>query len=262
MSALNFEQLKRLRDKKNRDELGYFLAEGEHLVLELVRAVKHIPALRTATILAAHEYEAAITDAGNTPALPLQRMSAKQIEALSETRNPQGIIAVVPIVPAPPPVAGERCIYLHEIQDPGNLGTILRTLGWFGNFRCLLSPQSVDPYNSKVVRASMGAIFNVPIERDVTVESLVQRCARLALLDLHGATIDAPEFQNFDGYVFGNEARGLPAELCSRVAARAFSIPGGRQIESLNLAAAVNICAYELTRGAPSTIKGSPTTKA
>jgi TrmH family RNA methyltransferase len=262
MSAFDFERLKLLREKRGRDEFGYFLAEGEHLVLELVRALERTPALRTATILAAHDYEAASTAAGNPSSLPLRRMSAKQIEALSETRNPQGIIAVVPITPASPPCAGERCIYLHEIQDPGNLGTILRTLGWFGKFRCLLSPQSVDPYNSKVVRASMGAIFTVPIERDVEVESLIERCPRLALLDLDGTTIDTPEFQAFDGYVFGNEARGLPADLRARLGARAFSIPGGRRIESLNLAAAVNICTYELTRGAPITSNGKPITKA
>ena len=262
MSVFGFEQLKRLRDKQGRDELGYFLAEGEHLVLELVRALARRPALRTATILAAHEYEAAITDADNASSLPLQRMSAKQMEALSETRNPQGIIAVVPITQPSPPRTGERCIYLHEIQDPGNLGTILRTLGWFGGFRCLLSPQSVDPYNSKVVRASMGAIFSVPIEREVEAGSLIERYPRLALLDLDGMTIDTPEFRACDGYVFGNEARGLPADLRARLGARAFSIPGGRRIESLNLATAVNICAYELTRGAPNTSNGKPITNA
>ena len=262
MSAFDFERLKLLREKKGRDELGYFLAEGEHLVLELVRALEHTPALRSATILAAHEYETAITDVGNASSLPLQRMSARQIDTLSETRNPQGIIAVVPITQPSPPRTDERCIYLHEIQDPGNLGTILRTLGWFGGLRCLLSPQSVDPYNSKVVRASMGAIFTVPIERGVEVESLIERCPRLALLDLDGTTIDTPEFQTFEGYVFGNEARGLPADLRTRLGARAFSIPGGRRIESLNLATAVNICAYELTRGAPNTSNGRPTTKA
>ena len=70
------------------------------------------------------------------------------------------------------PQPGERAVYLHEIQDPGNLGTILRTLAWFGNFRCLLSPDSVDVHNGKVVRASMGAIFHVPVEIDVPLEAL------------------------------------------------------------------------------------------
>jgi TrmH family RNA methyltransferase len=105
-------------------------------------------------------------------------------------------------------------------------------------------------------------MFSVPIEREVEAESLIERYPRLALLDLDGMTIDTPEFRACDGYVFGNEARGLPADLRARLGARAFSIPGGRRIESLNLAAAVNICAYELTRGAPDarvTASRSPT---
>ena len=131
---------------------------------------------------------------------------------LSETQTPQGIVAVVPILPAAAARAGERAIYLHEIQDPGNLGTILRTLAWFGNFRCLLSPDSVDPHNSKVVRASMGAIFHVPIELDVQLDALPARFARIACLDIGGAPVQSPEFTDFDCYLFGNEARGLPLE--------------------------------------------------
>ena len=89
----------------------------------------------------------------------------------------------------------EHAIYLHEIQDPGNLGTILRTLAWFGSFRCLLSPGSVDPYNSKVVRASMGAIFHVPIEVDVELSSLRERFARIACLDMAGGGLQSAGFR-------------------------------------------------------------------
>src|SRR5690349_22819297 len=129
---------------------------------------------------------------------------------ISETRSPQGIAAVVPLLVPPAPGPGERAIYLHEIQDPGNLGTILRTLAWFGGFRCLLSPDSVDVHNGKVVRASMGAIFHVPVEVDVPLNVLHERYPRVACLDLSGASVTTPAFRDFDCYVFGNEARGLP----------------------------------------------------
>src|SRR5690606_36268875 len=102
---------------------------------------------------------------------------------------PQGIVAVVPVLPAPLPHPGERAIYLHEIQDPGNLGTILRTLAWFGDFRCLLGPGSVDQHNGKVVRASMGAIFHVPVESNVPATSLAARFQRIACLDMQGSPI-------------------------------------------------------------------------
>jgi RNA methyltransferase, TrmH family len=144
--------------------------------------------------------------------------------------------------------SGERAIYLHEIQDPGNLGTILRTLAWFGKFRCLLSPNSVDVHNGKAVRASMGAIFHVPVEIDVPLEALPARFGRIASLDLHGQPIAAPEFRDFDCYIYGNEARGLPREALAAMNATAFTIAGTGAIESLNVATTVNICQYELAR--------------
>ena len=92
---------------------------------------------------------------------------AKAMAQLCDTATPQGIVAAVPFAPVDKNRESlantERAIYLHEVQDPGNLGTILRTLAWFGGFRLLLSPNSVDPYHPKVVRASMGAIFHVPL---------------------------------------------------------------------------------------------------
>jgi TrmH family RNA methyltransferase len=167
---------------------------------------------------------------------------------VAETKNPQGIVAVVPILPPTPVRKGERAIYLHEIQDPGNLGTILRTLAWFGNFRCLLGPDSVDPYNPKVVRASAGAIFHVPIENDVRLDSLRERFPRIACLDMRGERIQSPQFGRFDSYVFGNEARGVPREQLAALGAQTYTIAGSGAIESLNVAATVNMCLYELTR--------------
>jgi TrmH family RNA methyltransferase len=169
---------------------------------------------------------------------------------ISETRAPQGIAAVVPMLPPAPPHSGERAVCLHEIQDPGNLGTILRTLAWFGNFRCLLTPNSVDPYNSKVVRASMGALFHVPVEIDVPLESLRARYPRIACLDMHGESVQSPAFREFDCYLFGNEARGLPRAWIGALDAKPFSIAGSGIIDSLNVAAALNMCVYELNRGA------------
>ncbi len=139
-------------------------------------------------------------------------------------------------------------IYLHEIQDPGNLGTILRTLAWFGKLRCLLSPASVDPYNSKAVRASMGAIFHVPVEPDVPLHALRERFARIACLDMQGEALSSAGFKTFDCYLFGNEARGLPREQLTALNPQHFAIAGGGNLESLNLAAAVNMCVYELNR--------------
>lgn len=254
---MTFEQLKGLKDKAQREAQGFYLAEGEHLVLELGKALTRRPALAAARILVSHEYLAAGLPKGFPSQLPAETLNARQMSQLSDTRSPQGVIAVVPILPAPPPALGERAVYLHGIQDPGNLGTILRTLAWFGGFRCLLSPDSVDPYNPKVVRASMGAVFELPFETEVTLETVAQRYPRTALLDTGGRPLPDDGFKDFGCLMFGNEARGASAAMRALAGDAVFSVPhgaapGGACVESLNLAAAVNICAYELSRGGAS----------
>jgi len=239
---VRFEDIKKLHQKKFRAELGCFLLEGEHLVQELQKALPHDPRLRASEIYLTREYE------HWTSPLPVHVINSRHMTQLSETRSPQGIAAVVPILPTPASQPGDRAIYLHEIQDPGNLGTILRTLAWFGKFRCLLSPNSVDVHNGKAVRASMGAIFHVPVEIDVPIEALPPRFARIASLDLQGQPIATPEFRNFDCYIYGNEARGLPREALAGMNTTPFTIAGTSAIESLNVATTVTICQYELTR--------------
>jgi TrmH family RNA methyltransferase len=241
---LKFEDIKKLDQKKFREELGHFVVEGEHLVQELERAAVRDSRLRQSEIYVTRDYVDWPT------ALPKHVIQSKQMAQISETRSPQGIAAVVPLLEPSAPLPTERAIYLHEIQDPGNFGTILRTLAWFGNFRCLTSPDSVDVHNGKVVRASMGAIFHVPVELGVSIESLRDRYGRIACLDLAGEPLASKSFREFDCYVFGNEARGLPRGQMESLGARPFTIPGTGAIESLNVAASVNICLYELNRGA------------
>jgi TrmH family RNA methyltransferase len=239
---MRFDDLRKLHQRKYREAFGYFLVEGEHLVLELQKAAQGNPLLRRCELYVTREHES-----WRSP-FPTHVISARQMAQIAETRSPQGIAALVPMLPAAAPAPGERSICLHEIQDPGNLGSILRTLAWFGNFRCLLTPNSVDPCNSKVLRASVGAVFHVPIETDVPLASLRDRFARIACLDTRGERLQSPDFRNFDCYLFGNEARGLPRDRLAALAARSFTIAGCNAIESLNLASVVNICAYELNR--------------
>ena len=239
---MKFDDLKKLHLKRYREEFGYFLVEGEHPVLELQKA-----ATRNCLLLSCELYLTREHEDWRSPFVT-HVINAAQMAQLSDTKTPQGIVALVPVLPPAAPRNGEHTIYLHEIQDPGNLGTILRTLAWFGDLRCLLSPGSVDPYNSKVVRASMGAIFHVPIEVNVELGSLRERFARIACLDMAGETVQSAGFRTFDCYLFGNEARGLPREHLAALDVQPFTITGSGAIESLNLAAAVNMCVYELNR--------------
>ncbi len=241
---MKLDDIKKLHQKKYRAEFGRFLVEGEHPVLELQKAALLNPLLQGSELYVTNAYEQ-----WQSP-FKTHLISDRQMAQIADTKTPQGIVALVPMPDAPvsAPVAGERAIYLHEIQDPGNLGTILRTLAWFGNFRCLLSPGSVDPYNPKVVRSSMGAIFHAPMELDVALDSLRTRFARIACLDMQGEPVQSMAFTTFECYLFGNEARGVPRDQLNALGARPFTIPGCGAIESLNLAATVNMCAYELSR--------------
>jgi TrmH family RNA methyltransferase len=239
---MKLEDIKKLHQKKYRAEFGCFLVEGEHLVQELQKAALRDARLRSSEIWCTREH------ADQPTSLARHVVNAPHMAQLSETRSPQGIVAVVPLLAPPPAASGERAIFLHELQDPGNLGTILRTLAWFGGFRCLLGAGSVDPHNGKAVRASMGAIFHVPVEVDVPIDALPGRFGRVASLEFKGRSIATTAFRNFDCFVFGNEGRGVPREALDAVKAQPFTIAGTGAIESLNVAAAVNICQYELHR--------------
>jgi TrmH family RNA methyltransferase len=253
---VKLDDIKKLQQKKYRQAFGHYLVEGEHLVLELQKAASHQPALKASELYVTAAYEH-----WHSP-FTTHVIGERQMARLTDTKTPQGILAIVPItVPIKAPITQaqeqpaaatqhrpEKAIYLHEVQDPGNLGTILRTLAWFGGFRCLLSPGSVDPYNPKVVRASMGAIFHVPLETEVELASLSERFHRLACLDLNGRSLTEPGFADHDCYLFGNEARGIPAQALDELNATAYTVNGKGQIESLNLASAVNICSWELMR--------------
>ena len=270
---MKLDDVKKLHQKKYRGQFGFYLVEGEHLVLELVKAVRtnaysntsSAPSAEFITLYITDDFEqkARALDSGFT----LVNVTQKQMSQLSDTKTPQGIIACVPL---PRSTAGaantleqvsdkhsnqafghkdkQRYVYLHEVQDPGNLGTILRTLAWFDNFSLLLSPNSVDPFNSKVVRSSMGAIFHVPIELDVSLDALQTRFSRFAYLDMSGEPVTTPSFSDFDCYLFGNEARGVPKAALSAFNAKAYTIAGSGKIDSLNLASAVNVSVYELSR--------------
>jgi TrmH family RNA methyltransferase len=241
---MKLDDIKKLHQKKYRDQFRHFLVEGEHLVLELTKAAQHNPALKNTELFVTENYQDWPTAFRKTT------ISQKNMALIADTKTPQGIIAVVPFLGQLNTKANQKecAIYLHEVRDPGNLGTIMRSLAWFGGFRCLLSPNSVDPYNPKAVRASMGAVFHLPMELDVRIESLADRYKTIACLDMQGTSTSDPTFKEFDCYLFGNEARGLPQDTLKALAATAFTIRGSGLIESLNLASAVNICAYELGR--------------
>ena len=145
-----------------------------------------------------------------------------------------------------------RFIYLHEIQDPGNAGTILRTADAMGISAVITSPDSVDMYSPKVVRSTAGSLWNIPVFEGISFSDLdnhlpgVQKFllsshAKISILDL--------EISGDCIAIFGNEARGVDASSLSGAAIQEVTIPMSGRAESLNLSAAASIVMFTLTSG-------------
>jgi len=171
--------------------------------------------------------------------------------SLFATENAQGAGAVIDM--SDPPSLAESAgrpgplIYLDALADPGNVGTILRTAEWFG-FRTILFGQgSVDPYNPKVVRSSMGSIFRMELLEDISHQDVLDLGRSVFALDAGGPHVLGQSILPSDAvYVVGGEAHGVSPVLRSH--ADLLTIPGSGGVESLNAAIAASILLYELSR--------------
>lgn len=232
-----------LHRKKERQAEQAYLAEGERLLEELAARPEGV------MLLFGTEDRMAWL-AGRFPGVPLYRIPERATD-LFATDSPQGVGAVVAmpasrsleelLAPSGP------VLFLDALGDPGNVGTIIRTAEWFGLRRILLGQGCVDVYNPKVVRASMGAIFNVEILEQVAIGDLAAEGRPLVALDGAGREMLGDAKLSGDAiYVIGSEAHGLSPEIAS--AARLIAIPGSGTVESLNAGIAAGILCYELAR--------------
>jgi TrmH family RNA methyltransferase len=179
---------------------------------------------------------------------------------LSDTVTPQGVLARCRFVDVPVEAAlssPPRLVALAaDVRDPGNAGSLVRCADAAGADAVILTGSSVDPYNPKVVRASVGSLFHLPLVVEPDVVSVTESVRRAGLtviaadadgdLDLDAAIdtglLDAPT-----AWLFGNEAWGLPA-VVRRLADRVVNVPIHGRAESLNLATAAAVCLYASAR--------------
>ncbi len=241
--------LAKLQQKKHRDAAGLFLVSGlravsgvlalspGHHVQEVIIREDQEHRLNTAPFNTLDDVTIYVTDDAG-------------FRAISDERHPQGIALVMrkpqsisfPDAPLP-----GITYYLYEINDPGNLGTIIRTAAWFGVQHILLSPNSVDPYSPKCVRATAGAIFKVRIWEDVSAEYLtaVRNAGHtIWASDVRdGQALSSLKIEPGALVLMGSEAHGLPEDIRA-LATSAIHIPGPGEGESLNLATATAIIMY------------------
>lgn len=238
------QDLRDLRERRHRDATGRFTVEGEKVVGELL-AARH-PFL---ALYATPEWR------GDPGAVPLHRLSAEEMARVSHFPTPSPVLAVAPLHRAAfdPAAAGRGLtLVLDGVQDPGNVGTLLRIADWFGLARVLLSPDSADAFHPKVVHASMGSFARVTVAAAPLAPALAAAVAATPGLpvlgcDLGGTSVHAlPPLR--DGLVvIGAEGRGLSPEVRAALTAR-ITIPRHGQAESLNAAVAAGIVCAALRR--------------
>lgn len=230
------KQWAKLKEKKHRDQEKKFLVEGEHLIQEAI----------TADLV-----ECILVETGKShtfTSYPVYEVTKDILKKLSSSTSGTWVMAVCRM-PNIQSQLGNRLIVLDDVQDPGNVGTIIRTALSFGYDAVLLSHRCADVYNEKVIRSTQGALFHIPIIRGNIIE-LIQQIKRqqipVYVTSLHNATPlkNIARIQNV-ALVFGNEGNGVSEEVLQLADRHVFIEM--KTFESLNVAVAAGICMYQFS---------------
>jgi len=244
LSKSQISLLKSLHHKKFRSEHGLFLAEGYKSVKEFIdsayqiEAIYHTPTIDPNLLKLSRK-------------MNFNQISLSDVEKISTLKTPQDIIALVKIPEWPVLSANmlqnKFSIVLDGIQDPGNMGTIIRTADWFGIKHIICSDDTVDVYNPKVVQATMGSIAHVNVYY-TGLEAFLSKI-KLPLFGalLEGENIYKTNFGSEGLVLMGNEGNGLRPEII-KIVQHAVTIPRMGNAESLNVGIATAIFCSEINR--------------
>ncbi|NGM61409.1 RNA methyltransferase [Sphingobacterium sp. SGG-5] len=245
LSKAQISLIKSLQHKKFRTQHRLFVVEGIKSVAEFIHS-----AYKVQQIFSTAE---AHTKLDKIPQnIKCEIVSDTAFSKLSSLKNPQGTLALVEL-PAPTGhldsanLKGRHSIVLDDVQDPGNLGTIIRTAEWFGIDTIICSTNTVDVFNPKVVQATMGSLARVSVHY-MDIEAFIQTIdipVFAALLD--GQSIYATDFGKEGLIIMGNEGNGIRKSLLKKVDHKV-TIPRIGQAESLNVAVATTLFCSELAR--------------
>ena len=237
-----------LSSKKDRQEAGCFVAEGLQGVREAIRS-NSIESLYLTESGQSRLAKANLDILG----INLIEISEKVAEEMSDAITSQGIIAICKLPKRDKNelvnYQNHHVIFLDEIQDPGNAGTILRTADAMGIKAIITSPGSVDFYSPKVVRATAGSLWHIPVFSGVDLDEVFELMPKLKryVLDASGdLSLTQVKFNEPALWIFGNEARGLKRDVAQAIRV-SIKMPGNA--ESLNLAASAAIVMHEISRG-------------
>jgi TrmH family RNA methyltransferase len=241
-----------LQKKKNRDDENLFVIEGDKLVREFLNAN-----IRLKILAAKAEFINSLPSEKLKLADETEIVSYEELRQMSSLKTAHNALAVVEKDDSEinhDQVFRQLCVALDGIQDPGNLGTIIRAAAWFGIPSIVCSKDSVDVYNPKVIQASMGAILHVKVFYTGLAEFLTEaREKKIPVFGtmLEGDSVYSQSLGKKGIILLGNESKGISAELIPLVSDRIF-IPGKGSskpgIDSLNVGMAASIVFSEFTR--------------
>ena len=257
ITSVNNQRVKdvaKLKQKKYRTETGAFFAEGLRAVIE---AVQFADLSELFFIKTEENKLTEIIKTAEEKGVRLYCVDEKVMAKLSDTKAPQGVLAVIKMPkdrlqklnPGTSSDNNAPVIILDRVQDPGNLGTIIRTADAVGALGMILLEGCVDAFSPKVVRASMGSLFHLPVIQDVFPEEALTWCYRHGYEPAATALKNAQNMYKADlskkmAFIFGNEANGVAEELQAAAETRLF-IPMAGQAESMNVAMAAGIVLFE-----------------
>lgn len=236
LSKNHLKLITSLRQKKYRQKHKMFVVEGVKVVSEFLSSNFDCHLLFS-------------TDADFKTELDFHIISEEELKKASHLVNPNKVIAIFRIPEASEMKSG-LVLALDDINDPGNLGTIIRLCDWFGVDQLICSKQTVDCYNSKVVQASMGSLTRVSINYVDLVEYLSKTELPIYIADMNGENVYQSDLPKQGILVMGNEANGI-SESVKELATNIISIPRFgdlQQAESLNVATATAVLLSEFRR--------------
>ena len=234
LSKNKIKWIRALRLKKNRTSEGLFIVEGEKMVTEIINSSPD----KVRCVISTGEH---IDFNGET-----YQTTDKEMSQISGLQTPNKLLAVVEM-PEFKNVASDFILALDGVQDPGNMGTILRTADWFGIEEIVCSKSTVDIYNPKVVQSSMGSIFRIPVKY-VDLEEYLKATE----LPIYGALLEGDNIYNQTlkkkgVLVMGNEGNGISNSIQALIDSP-IHIPRFGASESLNVAIATGIILSEFSR--------------
>jgi len=244
LSKAQISLITSLQHKKFRKQHGLFMVEGIKSVLEFISSEYHVHSL--------YATADAFAKMGNLPQkLKYTEVSAAEIRKISALNTPQGVLALVHL-PATDDihwdsVRSQHCLVLDGVQDPGNLGTIIRTAEWFGLKNIICSPGTVDAYNPKVVQATMGSLARIHVHYTDLDPFLKTGKMPIYGALLEGNSVYETDFGNAGFIILGNEGNGISREMMEKID-HAVTIPRVGQAESLNVAIATTVFCSEIAR--------------